>query len=279
MSSTTLCTTVRFLNGDLVMFPYPSNAHDDLIDAICEMMSTTSPTPLHPLQVALCSDEREDREEKKNDVLTALIFPKKRVSLHEFPRISDTKVDFEDFEALDLETMTNESVIGHLLSQPITDIPHRLFANPHPLVVDFLHSSGIFRLDQTDEWFRVNMQSNNRNGHDIFSNLADRVANVFDKIDPELLMEEYILWKRRGAKSAEVFFALTAQIMTHPRVTEEMICVIADDYVPHRKSSKEDSDSEKIWRYVRHRPEIKSHTLTELLCDLQYTDVEVVFNT
>ena len=294
MTSTTVCTTVRFLNGDLVTYPYASDARDDLIDAICDTLS------IHPLQVALCQggDDRgsDEKEDKDNNVLNALIFPKKRVSLYEFRHIIRDASDASDaserkdinWEALDLEQMTNESVIGHLLSLPVGEIPHRLFANPHPIVVDFLHSSGIFRLDQTaaeiDEWFTTKFASNSLC---IFLNPSDPIQDVLEKINPDALFQKYGEWVR-GAPivNREVILANMADlILTHPLATEEMTTTVIGHHRHKPFQYTPLPNTEKTWRYlcdVRHHPECKSHpdfltTLTELLCDLQYTDAEVVF--
>jgi hypothetical protein len=270
-------TTVRFLNGDLVTYPYAGNARDHLINAICETMSSS---PIHPLQVALIRDD--ERKDGDNNILNAVIFPRKRVSLHEFNHILYTKKI--DWTALDLEEMTNESVIGHLLSLPVDEIPNRVFANPNNMVVDFLDRSGIFRLDQTEaeieQWFR------DKRGRHILSNPSERIVDVLDKISPELLMEQYR--DNQGNANDPLFFQLTALILGHPLVTEEMIATILanNDYMPCIEKEKvEKRTEERTWRYlcdVRHRPEAKSHpefltTLTELLCDLQYADCEVVF--
>lgn len=278
-------TTVRFLNGDLVTYPYAGIARDHLINAICETMSSSPIQTIHPLQVALI-------REVGDDILSALIFPRKRVSVHEFNHILYTKKI--DWTSLDLEEMTNESVIGHLLSLPVDEIPNRLFANPNNMVVDFLDRSGIFRLDQTEveieEWFRDNVHILSERGRHILSNPSERIVDVLDKISPELLMDQYREWRDNQGNGAEandpVFFQLTALILGHPLSTEEMIATILanNDYMPYTEKVEKRTE-ERTWRYlcdVRHRPEAKSHpefltTLTELLCDLQYADCDVIF--
>jgi hypothetical protein len=273
-------TTVRFLNGDLVTYPYISP--EWVIEAICE----TYPTAIHPLQVYLYRDcENDQKVDHTHRVVNAIIFPKKRVALDEFQHLlSDTSVNWK---ALDLDTMTNESVIAHLLTQNLDDIPPQLFANPHPLVVDFLHTSGIFRLDQTEtevnEWFNAESERTRY----IFSNPSDRISEVFDKVGPPSLFQKYQTWIEHNHEVDDhLLWMLGGMILTHPLSTKEMMEVVVQDIqehpLPHQPKHP---DCEVTWKFLsdnRHHPEIKSHreflvTLTELLCDLQYADCDVVF--
>jgi hypothetical protein len=214
-------TTVRFLNGDLITYPDTSYDNpEELIEAICE----TYPTPIHPLQVELY---RDDVKEKENHI-NALIFPKKRIVVGELDHIfKNVIVRGSDYEDLDLDKMTNESVIRYILSLPISDIPNRIFTNPSDIVVDFLHSSGIFRLDQTpeeiNEWFRLNIDL--ERGFHIFSNPSDRIVDLLVNIDVDSLFEKYQTWVhvRNTSNTSNIlslFSVMASTIANHSLVTE-----------------------------------------------------------
>lgn len=236
--------TVRFLNGDLVTYDtYDTNdTNDTLIDAICD----SYPTPIHPFQVCLCEDEEKE-------MINVLIFPQKRVVVKEFRHIiADFRLTLHDLE---LEKITNESLLSHILrNTPVEELPSRIFSNPHPLVVDFLHTSGIFRHDQSvdelDQWIHdhCNIQNiqNNQN-HRVFNqvlhNPADQIVDILLRSSQfrddtralirlasnknprvaDCLFERYRAWMTNNY----ALLTITNLIMLHPFSTEEMIQTVS----------------------------------------------------
>lgn len=286
-------TTVRFLNGDLIT--YPSSNPEELIEAICK----TYPTPIHRLQVTLCRDEDIKDHKDHNNIVNALIFPKKRVVLREFQHIfrndkNKNIVNWEedlygmnDIKVFDFGRMTNESIIQHILSLPNKEIPNQIFSNPSDVVVDFIANNLINNKDIKDinDWFISNIDS--ERGRYIFSNPSDRIVDLMADINVDSLFEKYI----ENIENNEYEYTLSAMadcILAHPQVTEEMIVKVTDVMIPglnlslfhNDHNEKEEKNMLRFLCEFRHIKNIHPEfliTLTELLIALQYCDCEIVF--
>ena len=274
-------TTVRFLNGDLIIYPCPDTDPEELINAICDTYPTPIHAPIHPLQVALYKGDEKD------DIMNAIIFPKKRVVLNEFHHVfkkNDNIINWDALDlygtrAFDLEGMTNESIIRHILSHPC--IPNRIFANPSDIVVDFIVNQEINN-QEINEWFISNIES--ERGRYIFSNPSDRIIDIMANINVNSLFEKYQTWSHNTHEYDYTFSTMAECILDHPLATEEMIATVTDHAMPelNYKIIKDEKNTLRFLSEFRHYKYGKLHpefliTLTELLSSLQYADCEIVF--
>lgn len=127
---------VRFLNGDLVI--YDTDKLSDVRGQICTAHD------IHPLQLRLVRCENESKEHE-NKTLNALILPRKTVVLSDYGSlIKDDLSSVREYAQYSehhwIRDCVNESVLKKLLS--LDPLPPAVFANPHPLVLEFLFTTG-----------------------------------------------------------------------------------------------------------------------------------------
>lgn len=235
-SNSAIERTVRFLDGSLVTYTVPDSSPHSLIRQIC----SHHPEPIHPLQVVLSGVGN-------NNNTLALLMPHKRVVLSEFRHIlSIPDILTLDLNKFDKVKMCNPSLLRHILdTTPVDKIPLALFQNPHPIVVEWLHSSGhIDRLNAVEGPISA---IENKRDREVFSTillnqelvdlLLYRWANedVFIREIPhahprvlDALFKRYknTMAERPDMVQQRTIGLLVRQILSNVHITEEMLATI-----------------------------------------------------